>query len=40
MSYCDGQAFTYLRSEVLDSRDIGLRAKPSHHVTHIADTTG
>jgi hypothetical protein len=38
ISCCSGQAFTYLRGEVLDSRDVGSRAKSAHHVTHIPDT--
>ena len=40
MSCCGGQALAYLRCEVPDGRDIGLRTEPAHDVAYIADAAG
>jgi hypothetical protein len=40
MSCCSGQPLAYLRSEVPDGRDVGLRAQDAYEVADVADAAG
>jgi hypothetical protein len=40
MPCCGGQAFPYLRREVPDGRDVGLRAQDAYEVADVADAAG
>ena len=40
MSCCGGQPLAYLRRELPDGRDVGLRAQDAYEVADVADAAG
>jgi hypothetical protein len=40
MPCCGGQPLAYLRREVVDGRDVCLRAKGTYEVADVADAAG